>query len=301
MSKSIKVLFSKQHTHWVGNGFQVSPIFGEQAFTKMLSPFLMFDYAAPKEFSKTKEKRGVGMHPHRGFEAITIAYNGEVAHKDSKGNSGVIRPGDIQWMTAGAGIFHEEFHSEHFAQTGGPFEMVQLWVNLPASLKMTTPKYQAIEAKSVPHVPLPDGSGRVAVIAGEYEGVKGAATTQDFDKPRGMVQLWDINLEGGKSVDLKIPANQTTILFVRRGSVNVGSETIQEHRGALLSEEGSVVSLSSAAGPCSLLIMGGDPIKDKHGHVEPIASYGPMVMNTQQEIRDAMQWAYEEQMHYRDL
>jgi len=290
-------MFGKQSAHWVGNGFNVIPMFGEQAFSKALSPFLMFDYGVPREFPKSKEKRGVGMHPHRGFETITIAYQGEVEHKDSKGNTGIIRTGDVQWMTAGAGIFHEEFHSAAFAQTGGTLEMVQLWVNLPASLKMTTPKYQAIEAKSIPEVLLPDGSGKVRVIAGEYEGVKGAAATQAFDQPRGMVQLWDITLTAGKSVELKIPANQTTILFTRRGTVNVGSEVVSEQRAALLSEEGTVVSLSSAEA-CSVIIMGGDPIRDKNGNVEPIASHGPMVMNTDKEIREAMAWARQEQENY---
>jgi len=238
------------------------------------------------------------MHPHRGFETITIAYQGEVEHKDSKGHTGVIGTGDVQWMTAGSGIFHEEFHSRAFAQTGGVMEMVQLWVNLPASLKMTTPKYQAIESKNIPEVLLPGGSGRVKVIAGEYEGVKGAASTQAFDKPRGMVQLWDITLTGTHPVELKIPANQTTILFTRRGSVSVGAQVLPENRAALLSEEGTVVPLSSGE-PCSLLIMGGDPILDEHRLVEPIAAYGPMVMNTDEEIREAMQWARQEQATYR--
>jgi len=164
---------------------------------------------------------------------------------------------------------------------------------------MTPPKYQTIEAKSIPEVPLPDGGGKVRVIAGEYEGIKGPAATQAFDQPRGMVQLWDITLTGGKLVELKIPANQTTILFARRGTVNVGSEVLSEQRAALLSEEGTVVSLSCAE-PCSLLIMGGDPIRDQNGNVEPIASHGPMVMNTASEIREAMAWARQEQGRYQD-
>jgi redox-sensitive bicupin YhaK (pirin superfamily) len=298
MAKSIKVMMGKHGAHWVGNGFHVVPVFGEQAFNKALSPFLMFDYGAPKEFSKTREKRGIGMHPHRGFETITVAYQGEVEHKDSKGHTGIISPGDVQWMTAGSGIFHEEFHSTAFAQSGGVMEMVQLWVNLPASLKMTTPKYQAIEAKTIPEVALPANAGTVKVIAGEFEGVKGAAATQAFDQPRGMVQLWDISLTGTQPVELKIPANQTTILFARKGTVNVGDRTLPEHRAALLTEEGSVVPLSCSE-PCSLLIMGGDPIRDQNGNVEPIAAYGPMVMNTDQEIREAMAWARQEQAQYR--
>ena len=237
------------------------------------------------------------MHPHRGFETITIAYQGEVEHKDSRGNQGIIREGDVQWMTAGSGIFHEEFQSTEFSKTGGTMEMVQLWVNLPASLKMTTPKYQAIEGKTIPEVQLPEESGKVRVIAGEYEGVKGAASTQAFDQPRGTVQLWDVTLNGGKSAELKIPAGQTTILFSRRGNVNVGSEIVAEQRAALLSEEGTVVSLSCTE-PCSFLIMGGDPIRDQNGNVEPIAAYGPMVMNTDKEIREAMAWARQEQARY---
>jgi redox-sensitive bicupin YhaK (pirin superfamily) len=299
MSKTLKFVFGKQSPHWVGNGFHVTPMFGDWAFSKSLSPFLMFDYGAPREFPPSKEKRGVGMHPHRGFETVTIAYQGEVAHKDSKGNTGIIRTGDVQWMTAGAGVFHEEFHSTEFSQTGGTMEMVQLWVNLPASLKMTPPKYQTIEAKSIPVVSLPDGSGKVRVIAGEYEGIKGPAATQAFDQPRGMVQLWDITLTGGKPVELKIPANQTTILFTRRGTVNVGSDLVPEQRAALLTDEGTTVSLSCAE-PCSLLIMGGDPIRDQNGNIEPIVSRGPMVMNTDSEIREAMAWAGQEQGKYQD-
>jgi hypothetical protein len=296
MAKSISLIMARQHPHWVGNGFHVLPVFGEQAFTKALSPFLMFDYASPKTFAATKEKRGVGMHPHRGFETVTIAFQGEVEHKDSKGNTGVIGSGDVQWMTAGAGIFHEEFHSSKFAKTGGPFEMVQLWVNLPSYLKMTTPKYQAIEAKDIPEVPLPGEAGKVRVIGGEYEGVKGAAATQAFDQPRGMVQLWEVVLNGGP-VELKIPPKQTTILFTRRGTVTLGDQTLPEQRAALLSEEGNVVRLSSP-GYCSLLVMGGDPIRDETGEVEPIAAQGPMVMNTKQEIRDAMEWARQEAYKY---
>jgi len=257
----------------------------------------MFDYGAPKDFSKTKEKRGVGMHPHRGFETVTVAFQGEVEHKDSKGNTGVIGSGDVQWMTAGSGIFHEEFHSTQFAKTGGTMEMVQLWVNLPSSLKMTTPKYQAIEAKNIPEIPLPDNAGKVRVIGGEYEGVKGPANTQDFDKPRGMVQLWEVVINGDKPIELKIPPGQTTIVFTRRGSLTIGDKRLDEQRAALLSEKGDVIK-ATPHGPVSLLVMGGDPIRGEDGEVEPIAAYGPMVMNTKQEIREAMEWARQEAYKY---
>jgi len=294
--KTVTSVVSKQHPHWVGNGFHVLPVFGDLAFSKSISPFLMFDYGGPKEFSKTKDRRGVGMHPHRGFETVTVAFQGEVEHKDSKGNTGVIGSGDVQWMTAGSGIFHEEFHSTNFAKTGGVMEMVQLWVNLPSYLKMTTPKYQAIEAKSIPEVPVGEGA-KVRVIGGEYEGVAGPAQTQAFDKPRGMVQLWEIVLTGGP-VELKIPPGQTSILFTRRGSIVIGDKTIGEQRVALLSEAGNVIRVEPQ-GVCSVLFMGGDPIKDANGDVEPISAYGPMVMNTRQEIRDAMEWAAKEAENYR--
>ena len=166
--KRVLGVYSPPRPHWVGDGFPVRSIFSYHSHSKQLSPFLLLDYAGPAEFPPANQPRGVGQHPHRGFETVTIVYQGEVAHRDSTGQGGVIGPGDVQWMTAGAGILHEEFHSEVFTRSGGELEMAQLWVNLPARDKRTPPGYQAIFAQDIPAVPLPDGAGTVRVIAGEY-------------------------------------------------------------------------------------------------------------------------------------
>lgn len=299
MSKTIKSLMPKTQKHWVGDGFNVNPVFSNLAFDKTLSPFLMFDYGSPKHFPPTKKKLGVGMHPHRGFETVTIAFQGEVEHKDNQGNTGVIRAGDVQWMTAGSGIFHEEFHSRPFASKGGMFEMVQLWVNLPARLKMVTPRYQDIRSADIPQVPLPKGAGHVRVISGSFQGQKGPALT-DFEgeQPRGQIQLWDISVAPNTKISLAIPDKQTSILFARKGQVSVAGQPLDHLRACVLTQKGAEVELSTGKEAVSVLLMGGDPILDRSGAVEPIASYGPMVMNTQEEINAAMQWARQEQGKY---
>lgn len=241
--KSIKKLLPTTRPHWVGDGFNVYPVLGQEAFTNEISPFLMFDYAAPKVFKPSSKKLGVGQHPHRGFETVTIAYQGEVEHADSVGHRGVIGAGDVQWMTAASGIIHEEFHSTNFAKEGGMFEMAQLWVNLPAKYKMSKPRYQPITAGQIPNIPLPDDSGDVRVIAGEFAGTQGRAST--FTP----VNLWDLRLLPGKSVELSLPLGHNTILFVRKGSVQVGdrasegSGVIGEAQAALLTQDGTTVLL----------------------------------------------------------
>ena len=194
--KKVLEISSAPGRHWVGNGFPVHGMFGYNGDgVARRSPFLLLDYAAPFQFEPTTERRGVGQHPHRGFETVTFVYAGEVEHRDSTGNGGVIGPGDVQWMTAGSGILHEEFHSTEYAKRGGPFEMVQLWVNLPAKDKMTAPGYQGITDASTPAVALADGAGTLRVVAGDYNGTRGPATTYS------PINAWDVRLEAGKSID----------------------------------------------------------------------------------------------------
>jgi len=274
--KQIKtVLPATARNHWVGDGFNVRPVFANLAFTRDISPFLMFDYAAPREFEITQEKRGVGPHPHRGFETVTIAFQGEVEHGDSVGNRGVIGPGDVQWMTAASGIIHEEFLSREFLQRGGTLEMVQLWVNLPAKYKMIAPKYQSILNQDIPVLQLPDNGGTVRVIAGDFAGTQGAAST--FSP----VNLWDIHINAGKTVELAVPEGHTTMLFVRQGRIALGGAVLGLADLALMGSTGTQIKLQ-AQEDTSLLLMGGEAI------AEPIVASGPFVMNTEQEIRVAM-------------
>lgn len=275
MKKIKEILTATPRSHWVGDGFNVRPVFAHLAFTQDISPFLMFDYAAPREFAATDQKRGVGPHPHRGFETVTIAFQGEVEHGDSVGNRGVIGAGDVQWMTAASGIIHEEFLSREFLKQGGTLEMVQLWVNLPAKDKMIVPKYQPILNQDIPVVKLPDDAGSLRVVAGSYAGTQGAATT--FSP----VELWDIKIEAGKSVELKIPRGHNAMLFVRRGSITLDGNLAGTGDLVILEKEGLTIGLQ-ANEEASVLMMGGEPIN------EPIVASGPFVMNTEQEIRLAM-------------
>lgn len=275
MKKIKTIIPASIRNHWVGDGFNVRPVFAQLAFTQDISPFLMFDYAAPRHFGATQDRLGVGPHPHRGFETVTIAYQGEVEHGDSVGNRGVIKPGDVQWMTAASGIVHEEFLSTEFLQRGGMLEMAQLWVNLPAKDKMTSPKYQSIESRQIPVVQLPDSAGSVRVIAGDYSGTQGVAIT--FSP----VQLWDVDAKAGKRLELPVPEGQNAMLFVRRGKITIDNVEVCEGDLVILQQERANVAFVAAT-DSSLLLMGGEPIN------EPIAASGPFVMNTEAEIRRAM-------------
>lgn len=263
--------------HWVGDGFPVHGMFGYHGDgVTRRSPFLMLDYAAPTRFEPTTRRRGVGQHPHRGFETVTFVYAGEVEHRDSTGNGGVIGPGDVQWMTAGSGILHEEFHSSAYAASGGPFEMVQLWVNLPAKDKMTAPGYQGITAASIPVLSLDGDAGTVRVIAGDYNGTHGPATT--FTP----LNAWDVRLQAGTSVDLPQPEGWTTLLVVLAGSVLVnGHAVLRQTQVATLSSEGTGLQIE-ATSDAKLLLLSGEPID------EPVVGHGPFVMNSQQEIIQAI-------------
>ena len=263
--------------HWVGNGFPVHGMFGYSGEgVAERSPFLMLDYAAPTEFTPTTQRRGVGQHPHRGFETVTIVYAGEVEHHDSTGAGGVIGAGDVQWMTAGGGILHEEYHSAGYAQRGGPFEMVQLWVNLPAKDKMVPAGYQGIRAAQIPSVALPEGAGTVRVIAGSCDGAIGPARTYT------PMNVLDIRLVGGKTASLPQPQGWSTLLVVLAGTVAVNGETVlRAAQMATLATAGTGVTIE-ANSDAKLLLLAGEPID------EPVVGHGPFVMNSAAEIRQAI-------------
>lgn len=272
-----KLLFSQQNNerHWVGDGFPVRSIFTYNDLAKDISPFLLMDYAGPVEFPPSKHIRGVEEHPHRGFETVTLAYAGEVSHRDSGGGGGLIKAGDVQWMTAASGVVHEEKHGREFSERGGAFEMVQLWVNLPKKDKMGKPRYQGLKAENIPNVDLPDNAGYLRVIAGEYNGARGPAMT--FTP----INLWDIRLNAGHKTTFKVPVGHTTAIFVLSGKVELGTgEKIGEAELAVLEKEGDTFVIS-ALSDAKILFLGGEPID------EPIVGYGPFVMNSIGEIKQA--------------
>jgi redox-sensitive bicupin YhaK (pirin superfamily) len=274
--KKILGVYSAPRPHWVGDGFPVRSMFSYGSHGAQLSPFLLLDYAGPAEFTPTTRPRGVGQHPHRGFETVTIVYQGEVEHKDSTGAGGLIGPGDVQWMTAAAGILHEEFHSEAFAKNGGTLEMVQLWVNLPAKDKMSEAGYQTLLDAEIPSVALPNDAGRVRVIAGEFDGHRGPART--FTP----IDVWDVRMIQSASARFKVPAGRTLALVVLHGTVLVnGSEVAREAQLVQFESEGNDVEIE-ANSDATLLVLSGKPID------EPIVGQGPFVMNTQAEIAQAM-------------
>jgi redox-sensitive bicupin YhaK (pirin superfamily) len=274
--KKVLDIFSAPESHWVGDGFPVRSLLSYRTLERRISPFLLLDYAGPAQFPPTSVPRGVGRHPHRGFETVTIVYAGEVAHRDSAGNGGIIAPGDVQWMTAGSGIVHEEFHSPDFTQRGGVLEMVQLWINLPSRDKMVAPSYQAIVDSEIPSVALSNGAGRVRVIAGSYEGHTGPA------RPFTPMNVWDIRLEKSHSLDLRLQAGHTVAVFVLHGEVQIGaSDLVQEAQVALLEREGDLLAIRGQT-DAVLLVLSGEPIN------EPIVGHGPFVMNSRAEINQAI-------------
>ncbi len=274
--RKILGVYSAPRPHWVGDGFPVRSLFSHQTLGEHISPFLLLDYAGPQNFAPAAQPRGVGEHPHRGFETVTIVYEGEVEHRDSTGAGGVIGPGDVQWMTAASGILHEEFHSRGFTARGGTFEVVQLWVNLPAKHKGTKPGYQALLAKDMPSVALPEDAGSVREIAGDYGGHKGPART--FTP----IDVWDVRLKAGHSTALTLPEGHTLGVVVLAGAVEInGEEIAREAQIVLLDRTGGAITLE-ANNDAKLLILSGAPI------AEPVAAYGPFVMNTTQEIRQAI-------------
>jgi len=274
--RQILGVYSAPRQHWVGDGFPVRTMLSHHDQGTHVSPFIMLDYAGPARFEPTKARRGVGVHPHKGFETVTIVYEGEVEHRDSTGAGGLIGPGDVQWMTAGSGLVHEEFHGRQFARRGGRFEMVQLWVNLPAKNKMAAPGYQTLLAADIPSVELPDRAGRVRVIAGEFDGHRGPART--FTP----MDVWDVRLNAGKPAEFTLPEGRTLALVVLKGAVLVnGTPVAREAQMVVLAREGHVVTLE-AESDATVLLLSGEPID------EPIVGYGPFVMNTEEEIEQAI-------------
>ncbi|MEO7212566.1 pirin family protein [Mucilaginibacter sp.] len=278
MKKSIERIIPRPaRPGMVGDGFRVyNMIPGAGISQQRISPFLLLDFNAEFDFGPSEHLRGVDVHPHKGFETVTIAYKGSVAHHDSAGNSGIINPGDVQWMTAGAGILHKEYHEQEFSRKGGLFEMVQLWVNLPKKDKSAQPGYQGITSAQMGKVQLPNDAGLVNVIAGTYNSITGPAST--FTP----VNLFDIKLKQGGAADFTVPAGHNTALLVINGNVTVNDEQANEHSFILFKNDGEEISIKADT-ESVILVLSGEPIN------EPIASYGPFVMNTQQEIAEAIQ------------
>jgi quercetin 2,3-dioxygenase len=275
MKKLLRVHHSSE-MHWVGNGFPVRSVFDYNGLAREFSPFLLLDYAAPYEFPPGKEKRGVGGHPHKGFETVTVVYQGELEHRDSSGGGGKIGPGDVQWMTAGNGIVHEEFHSSDFARKGGTLEMAQLWVNLRAKDKSAKAVYQTLLKARIPNVELPQNAGTVRVVAGEFGGRKGAAKT--FTP----INVWDVNLHAGKSVELPLPDGHTTLFLMLSGEVEVDGKKAGEGDLVIFARDGDSITVNAIT-ETNLLVMDGEPID------EPVVGQGPFVMNSRAEIQQAFE------------
>ena len=274
--KGIAKIIRDVEGHWVGDGFPVRTLISYHSQGAEISPFLLLDYAGPAEFAPSDKPRGVGQHPHRGFETVTIVYAGVVEHRDNAGNSGKIGPGDVQWMTAARGILHEEMHGREFTQRGGKLEMVQLWVNLPAKNKMSAPGYQGITNEMIPEVSLEDNAGKIRIISGRFNDVAGPART--FTP----INLWDIRLNKSKTLNLELEEGYTTAVLVLKGKVMVnGTETINASELVMFERDGKEISFE-AIEDATLLLMNGEPID------ESIAGYGPFVMNTQEEIKQAI-------------
>jgi redox-sensitive bicupin YhaK (pirin superfamily) len=275
--KKLLHVYQSSNTHWVGDGFPVRSVFDYNGLGRDLSPFLLLDYVAPYKFPPTNQRRGVGAHPHKGFETVTIAFQGEIEHRDSSGGGGKIGPGDVQWMTAGKGIIHEEFQSEEFSCNGGIFQMVQLWVNLRAQDKNAKPRYQNLLKGEIPIVQLPGNAGTVRVIAGEYGKHKGPAKTFTA------INLWDVNLRAGKSAELPLPNGHTSIFLLLSGQVSIHDGTdVAEDSLAIFTRNGDFLALE-AQSDAHLLLMDGEPLD------EPVVGRGPFVMNTHAEIQQAFE------------
>lgn len=275
--KKLQRIHRSSGTHWVGNGFPVRSVFDYNGGGRELSPFLLLDYAAPHAFSPGNEKRGVGAHPHAGFETVTIVYQGGLEHRDSSGGGGKIGPGDVQWMTAGGGIVHEEFHSSEFTRRGGTLQMVQLWVNLRAADKRAPAGYQTLLDANIPTVALPANAGTVRVIAGEYGGVNGPAKT--FTP----INLWDVQLRAGTTTEPPLPDGHTSMFLVVSGDVEVnGKESAGEGDLAIFARVGDGFGVRAKT-DARLLAMDGEPFD------EPVVGHGPFVMNNRDEIRQAFE------------
>lgn len=275
--RKITSVLDAPRPHWVGDGFPVRSLLSHHEHGGAISPFLLLDYAGPYHFEPARVPRGVGEHPHRGFETVTIVYQGELEHRDSTGAGGKIGPGDVQWMTAASGVLHQEFHSPAFTAMGGNFEAVQLWVNLPAKDKMAQPAYQTLTKNDIPDVVLPANAGHVRVIAGSFGGVAGPARTQT------PLDIWDVRLNAGSVAELTVPEGHTLQIAVLGGTVLAnGAKIAREAQVLAFDRTGGAVKIE-ANGEAKLLVLSGAPIE------EPVAAYGPFVMNTPAEIRQAIE------------
>ncbi len=274
--RSIEAIIPPPAPHMVGNGFRVHSFFpGGRINKKRMSPFFLMDYNSKIEFPPTDVPRGVGVHPHRGFETVTIAYKGRIAHHDSAGNSGIIGEGDVQWMTAASGLLHKEYHEESFSKEGGIFQMVQLWVNLPARDKMTPPKYQEVTNNLMGKYQLPANKGEIEIIAGEFNNIKGAATT--FTP----MHVYNARLKKDAEIEFDFPSNYNTGILVIEGSVIINDQPVPTDHFVLFNNDGNKISVRTDE-DAVLLILSGEPID------EPIAQYGPFLMNTQDEVEQAL-------------
>jgi len=274
LMKQIQQIVRDVPQHWVGDGFPVRSLFSYGSGNQF-DPFLLLDYAGPHEFAPAEAKRGVGEHPHRGFETVTILYQGELEHRDSSGSAGTLGPGDVQWMTAASGIVHEEFHSRRFAKEGGVLEMVQLWVNLRACDKSAPPKYQDLRDEQFPRVQLDNQAGTARIIAGQFGDVQGSAQT--FTP----INIWDLQLQPGAATELVVPPDHTSVIIVQQGAVTVNDTPMQSVSLARFDREDDTIDLQ-ADEPARVLVLTGEPLG------EPVVGQGPFVMNTREEIREAI-------------
>lgn len=277
VAKDVLGIYRPGSSHMVGDGFPVRNLFPSNELDQAVDPFLLLDYAGPQKFEPTDHPRGVGEHPHRGFETVTMMYQGSVAHRDSSGNAGVIGPGDVQWMTAASGVVHEELHEADWAKKGGTFQAIQLWVNLPRYKKMSAPRYQTILKAQIPTIEIAGGAGRLRIIAGACQGYKGPARTVT------PIELYDLELVAGGCAEVLLPDGHTASLFVMRGLVSAnGSNDAGEAELIVCERAGSSIVIEAREGSL-LLILSGQPIR------EPIARYGPFVMNTKIELVQALE------------
>jgi redox-sensitive bicupin YhaK (pirin superfamily) len=275
-ARAVERVLNSQSEHWVGDGFRVRSVISPDGDPNVQSPFLLLDHAARRYFEPAAERRGVGEHPHRGFETVTFAYRGEIEHRDSSGGGGIIGPGDVQWMTAASGIVHEEKHSQRFTAQGGELEMVQLWVNLPAKHKLSQPGYQSLLDKDFPRLTL--GAAQARLVAGTLEQTEGPARTHS------PMTIFDLNFGEDGASEFTLPGSFTTLTFALEGELRVGDEPRALQPGALavLERQADAPVRIHAAKGARVLVLSGEPI------AEPVAAYGPFVMNTRAEIMQAV-------------
>lgn len=277
--RNIEKILTPQHFNWVGDAFYTSSFIGKEISRRRMDPFFALGYNADIDFEAQEIPRGVGAHPHKGFETVTIAYKGKIEHKDSRGNHGVIAEGDVQWMTAGAGILHQEFHEESYSKKGGLFQMVQMWVNLPAKDKETTPKYQDLLVSEMTKVDLDNNGSHVDVIAGEYNGHKGKGTT--FSP----IHLYNVYLNSGTKADFTFPNTYNTAILIIEGEVKLNDDQILSKDSFAMFEnnKSDKFTLEAKVSNTIVLVLSGEPLN------EPVAHYGPFVMNTEEQLKQAFQ------------